>query len=95
MRYDPQKHISGVEFHGGSDGGLKIQLGPQNPAVIRDNSCQIEIFGKIMKNVFYAEFHGESNGAIHFRLRRRNPLQNAENRSLDSIWIIFRRFLDC
>ena len=72
MRYDPQKHISGVEFHGGSNGGLKIQLGPQNPAVIRDNSCQIEIFGKIMKNVFYAEFHGESNGAIHFRLRRRN-----------------------
>ena len=92
LRYDPQKHISWVEFHGGSTGGLEILLGSRNSVVIRDNSCQIEIFEKIMKNVFYVEFHGESNGAIHFRLRHRNHPQNAKFRSLDSFCDIFYLF---
>ena len=91
---DARKHISWVEFHGGSSGTIKIQLGFQNPPVIRDNSCQIKIFEKILKNVFYVEFHGESNGAIHSALRDRNPLQNLIFQSLDSITACFLIFED-
>ena len=94
MSNDARKHISWVEFHGGSGGTIKIQLGFQNPPVIRDNSCQIKNFEKILKNVFYVEFHGESNGAIHSALRDRNPLQNLNFQSLDSITICFLIFED-
>ena len=89
------KHISCVEFHGGSNGTIKIQLEFWNPPVIRDNSWQIKIFEKFWKNVFYAEFYGESNGTTHFVLRHRNPPQNPIFRSLDSFCIIFRYFLHC
>ena len=76
MSNDARKHISWVEFHGGSSGTIKIQLGSQNPPVIRDNSCQIKNFEKIMKNDFCVEFRDESNGAIQIDLRGRNLLQN-------------------
>ena len=89
------KHISCVEFHGGSNGTIKIQLEFWNPPVIRDNSWQIKIFEKFWKNVFYSEFYGESNGTTHFVLRHRNPPQNPIFRSLDSFCIIFRYFLHC
>ena len=48
---DARKHISWVEFHGGSNGTIKIQLEFRNPPVIRDNSCQIKIFEKILKKI--------------------------------------------
>ena len=72
----------------------KIHLGFRNPAVIRDNSCQIKIFEKIMKNVFYVEFRDESNGTIQIGLRGRNLLQNGHFRSLDSIRTHFCYFQD-
>ena len=92
---DPLKHISWVEFYGGSNGTIKIQLEYRNPPVIRDNSWQIDFFEKIGENVFYAEFYAESNGDTHFVLRHRNPPRNPIFRSLDSFCIIFWHFLHC